>query len=50
MQVLSGQLCRTTYGCILGGFRSAALEGLSVALVLEALWGDETLDLRGLLH
>jgi hypothetical protein len=34
-----------TYGSILGSFRSAALKSLSVALVLETLWCDETLDL-----
>jgi hypothetical protein len=35
-----------TYGSILGGFRAAALECDAVALVLEALGSDQTLDLR----
>jgi hypothetical protein len=34
-----------TYGSILGGFRAAALECDTVALVLEALGSDQTLDL-----
>jgi hypothetical protein len=39
---------RRTYGCILAGFRATALEGDSVTLVLETLWGDETLNARSL--
>lgn len=35
----------STYGSILGLLSVAALEGDAVTLVLEALWGDETLDL-----
>jgi len=42
------QLRSCTYGGILGGFRSAALQCDPVALVLEALRGDEALDLGGL--
>jgi hypothetical protein len=42
------QLRSSTYGSILGGFRSAALQCDPVALVLEALGGDEALDLGGL--
>ena len=34
----------STYGSILGGFRPAALECDPVALVLETLRSDETLD------
>lgn len=37
-----------TYGSILGLLRVAALESQTVALVLEALGGDEALDLGGL--
>jgi hypothetical protein len=38
----------TTYGSILGSLCAAALECDAVALVLEALGSDQTLDLRGL--
>lgn len=37
-----------TYGGILGCFCAAALECDAVALVLEALWSDQTLDAWGL--
>jgi len=37
-----------TYGGILGGFRAAALECDTVALVLETLGSDQTLDLGSL--
>jgi hypothetical protein len=37
-----------TYGSILAGLRAAALEGDPVALVLETLRSDETLDARSL--
>jgi hypothetical protein len=39
---------RITYGSILGLLGVAALQGQAVALVLEALGGDQALDLRGL--
>lgn len=38
----------STYGSILGGLGVTALEGHAVTLVLEALGGDQTLDLGGL--
>jgi hypothetical protein len=37
--------CVLTYGSILGSFRAAALECDTVALVLEALGSNQTLDL-----
>ena len=37
-----------TYGSVLGGLGLAALEGDAVALVLETLGGDETLNARSL--
>ena len=37
-----------TYGGVLAGLCSAALEGETVALVLETLRSDETLDARSL--
>jgi hypothetical protein len=37
-----------TYGSILGGFRAATLECDTVALVLETLGSDQTLDLGSL--
>lgn len=40
--------CTFTYRGILGCFRTTALDCISVALVLETLWCDETLDLWGL--
>ena len=37
-----------TYGGVLGGLRATALECDAVALVLQALGGDQALDLGGL--
>ena len=37
-----------TYGGVLGGFRAATLECDAVALVLQALGGDQALDLGSL--
>lgn len=39
---------KKTYGLVLDLFGLAALEGSTVALVLETLGGDESLDLGGL--
>lgn len=38
----------STYGSVLGGLGLATLECDAVALVLETLGGDQTLDARGL--
>lgn len=40
--------CGGTYGGILGSFRAAALECDTVALVLQTLGSNQTLDLGGL--
>ena len=40
-----GTILGTTYGSILGLLGVAALECDAVALMLETLWGDKTLDL-----
>jgi hypothetical protein len=37
-----------TYGSILGSLSTSSLEGNAVALVLETLGSDESLDLGGL--
>lgn len=47
--VLSSMLISvSTYGSVLGGLGLATLECDAVALVLETLGGDQTLDARGL--
>jgi hypothetical protein len=43
VQLYSGDI--STYGSILGSLRTAALECHTVALVLEALGSDQTLNL-----
>jgi hypothetical protein len=43
-----GQQLRVLVRSILGGFRASSLECNSVSLVLQALRGDKSLDLRGL--
>jgi hypothetical protein len=43
VQLYSGNI--STYGSILGSLRAAALECDTVALVLEALGSDQTLNL-----
>ena len=47
MHTLSQQL-RVLVCSILGGFRTSSLDSNSVSLVLQALRGDESLDLGGL--
>lgn len=46
--VEGGYWCRQTYSSILGSLSVTALECDTVALVLETLRGDQTLDLWGL--